>query len=88
MYDFGGYGIGDKFVIYYNGDIPENGDISNIDLVIFIPEYTLKISKVSEPKLEEIKMQKLNKKLYAYLYEYENTTYNFMSIEEAIIAYL
>ncbi|MEG2928152.1 MAG: hypothetical protein RR846_01270 [Oscillospiraceae bacterium] len=85
MYNLGGYDVGDKIIINFNGEIPKSGDISNMNLISIIPEYSLMGGKAVDPKLGEEKLLSIYDNLYKYLYEYHDITYKFMSIEECIL---
>lgn len=84
-YDFPGYDDGDKFVIYYKGNIPEDGDLSNCGLVTIIPEYQLIGSKAIGIKMGVTAIDENTKEIEKYLYTYNNIGYDTMSLEEAIL---
>ncbi len=88
MYNMGGYDPGDKFIIYYDGELPEDGDISAMNLITIIPEMSLAGSKAVEPEQGEKTVDIITKGLDRYLYEKPDGDYSIMSIEEAVIAAL
>lgn len=84
MYDFGGYDPGDKFVIYYEGDIPSDGDMMKMNIITMAPEYQLISSKAQGAEEGEKYIEESLLSLNRYLYEYSDVEYNTMSAEEAI----
>ena len=88
MYDFTGYDVGDRFIIYYTEDIYDNIDMEKIGLVTIIPEYKL-VGSIAQG--DEIGKKYVSENLSAlnkFFSETENQAFPCMSIEEAIATFI
>ena len=88
LYDFTGYNIGDKFIIYYTEEIYNNIDMEKIGLVTIVPEYQLVGSIAQGDEIGEKYVSENFSALNNYLSETGNPAFPCMSIEKAVADFI